>query len=340
LDIVPVKRRRFVQYLGLLAVDHQALNALSQAEATEASHTSRALARETVERYEAVSVHYRQLYWTAPARWLLQPVVSHARLGLDLLRQTSDERQERRRLAEAGALSALLAGRLAFFDLQLPAPAERYYEAATSMAEEADNRPLLAAISGHRAFIPGFGRRPGEAHSHLDRARRDVGSANDYTMSSWLASAQAEIAAVNSEIGLSLVALEQAREGLEHIEADAPPDWLEWFSRARFQSFEGYCLLKAGKPDHALGTLEAALDGLTTPNDGKQRAIVLADLADTQRTLGNLDEACRLLTDAGEFASSTGYNTGKERIRTIRAKFAPWNLEPAVKRLDEALRLL
>jgi tetratricopeptide (TPR) repeat protein len=243
----------------------------------------------------------------------------------------------RRRLAASAAEASFLSGRFTFFDLRLSKPAHRYYRDALSMAEEADDDLLAAAIFGHIAFVAGFAGRRAEAEACFASARARAGRRCTRLMAAWLASAAAEVASVNHEAPQSLLALAQAESALDRSNSQDEPEWLDWFSPGQFDSFKGYCLLKANQPRQARRSLDAALRGLAGPEDAKQQGVVLADLADTQILVGNLDEACDFLSRAVTVTRETGYVTALDRIRSARLRLSSWNGERAVKDLDETL---
>jgi len=71
--------------------------------------------------YASIAGGQRAMYWTAPARALFDASTTHTNLGLYLLRSTAGG--ARRQLTGSVAESALLSGRLAFFDLAKPSVA-------------------------------------------------------------------------------------------------------------------------------------------------------------------------------------------------------------------------
>src|SRR2546430_7863343 len=109
----------------------------------------------TAQAYARIVAGQRELYWTSPAPDLFESAYAHAQLGIRLLRATAAE-QARHTLSVALAESAMLAGRLAFFDLRQPAIAQRCFDAALTATRESGGHALAAAVLGHLALVPAF----------------------------------------------------------------------------------------------------------------------------------------------------------------------------------------
>ncbi|MHA6631702.1 hypothetical protein ACU61A_40230 [Pseudonocardia sichuanensis] len=104
--------------------------------------------------YVAVTVAHRRLYWSVDPAHLLASVQEQVGLGALLLRETDGTVRDR--IAGALAESALLAGRIEFFDLRRPDAAAETFTCALQFAGEADDQLLGAAILAHAAFVPGW----------------------------------------------------------------------------------------------------------------------------------------------------------------------------------------
>ncbi|MEV0531018.1 hypothetical protein [Kitasatospora sp. NPDC050463] len=119
--------------------------------------------------------------------------------------------------------------------------------------------------------------------------------------------------------------------------SDVPlPDWFTWFSTVRLRAFKGNTELAAGLIPQARTTLEKALTDLPEA-DGKQRTVILADLAAVEAAARRPDEACALLGQALDQLDSTWYATGVERVRETRRALVPWEDSAAVQRVDDRL---
>ena len=116
-----------------------------------------------------ITVAHRHLYWTVEPSDLHPVVVEHLRLGEPLLRRADGA--VRLTLGRALAESALLAGRIEFFDLRDVDAAGASWVQAMQFASDADDQLLGAAVLGHAAFVPGWAGRREEMTERVSAAR-------------------------------------------------------------------------------------------------------------------------------------------------------------------------
>jgi len=285
--------------------------------------------------FAIVTEAHRRLYWSVAPATLVLAVVEHANLGTALLGETSGV--ARRVLASALAESLLLAGRIQFFDLRQPEQADATYLRALQAAGEADDSLLGAAVLAHTAFIPGWAGRRDEAVERMvaarTYARRGPASAE---LLAWLDAVEAECLTRCGDQRGALTLLRHAEATLASGNEHASPDWLTWFSPARLAAFKGNTELLAGHLPQARTTLGGVLEQLPE-TDGKQRVVVLADLASVEAAARQPDAACQLLEDALDQLASTWYATGMERVREARRALTPWQESEAVQSIDDRL---
>jgi hypothetical protein len=240
-------------------------------------------------------------------------------------------------LAAALAESQLLAGRIEFFDLRKPDAANASYVHALQAAGEADDHLLGATVLAHAAFIPGWSRRRDDAAERMRAARtyaRRGPASADFL--AWLdaVEAECETRCGNTREGLRLI--HHAETVLAEQNEHRSPDWFTWFSPTRLAAFKGNTQLQAGHLAQAHETLAAALDALA-PEEGKQRVVILGDLAAVEAARKDPDEACAYAQQAMEQLATTWYATGMERIREVRQALQPWADSEAVRQLDDRL---
>jgi tetratricopeptide (TPR) repeat protein len=285
--------------------------------------------------YAIVTVAHRRMYWSVAPATLHQAVAEHANLGTALLGETAGV--TRRILAASLAESLLLAGRIQFFDLRQPAEAEATYVRALQAASEADDALLGAAVLAHSAFVPGWAGRREDAVERMTAARtyarRGPASAEVWA---WLDAVEAECLTRCGDHRAALSLLRHAEDVLTAGSENASPDWFTWFSPARLAAFRGNTELLAGHLPQARTTLQGVLEQLG-PMDGKQRAVVLADLAAVEVASRKPEEACALLEQALDQLAVTWYATGMERVREARRGLTPWQESEAVRRVDDRL---
>lgn len=285
--------------------------------------------------YSLITAAHRHLYWTVQPAQLHPTVAEHARLGTALLTETAG--LPRTILARALAETFLMAGRMEFFDLRKPAAAADTYIRALQAAQEADEPLLGAAVLAHSAFIPGWdgdrtamGERMAGARA---MARRGPTSAE---MLAWLDCVEAECETRCGNHRAALHLLGHAEDLLAAGSENVSPEWLDWFSPIRLAAFKGNTQLKAGHTQAARDTLLAVL-GQLPADAGKQRVVVLGDLAGVEAAERRPAEACNWALEALDQLAASWYEMGMDRIREVRTSLQPWSNEDCVKRLDDRL---
>lgn len=285
--------------------------------------------------YNTITVAHRRLYRSVQPTHLHPIVVEHTRLGLHLLAETTGV--ARRLLATALAESLLLAGRIEFFDLRQPDEADVTYIRAFQAAGEADDPLLGAAILAHAAFVPGWAQRLDDAAERLRAARtyarRGPASA---AFLAWIDAVEAECDTRCGRPKDALRMIAHAEDVLSIGSEHQSPEWFTWFSTVRLAAFKGNTQLKAGRYAQAGDTLTAALKALPT-DEGKQRTVILGDLAAVEVARKHPEEACAYAQDALDQLAITWYATGMERIRDVRQSLQSWADTDCVRQLDDRL---
>jgi hypothetical protein len=289
---------------------------------------------EVVRGIEELTDRYRTLYYSVDPGVLLRPVHEHFQLSEHLLGQAAAG-GERDRLCRSTATTALLAGRILFFDCSTPNQARGFYDLALEAAQEGGDNLLAAAALGHMSFISASRAKPRAAVEVLAEARRLGERRRSPLVLSWLSAVEAELSAKAGEHDASLRALDQAAGLLQRPGSEPDPVWLDWFSTARLDGFAGYTNLGLERWSDAQSSLARALSA--EPPGSKQRSVFLADLASTYLRQGHLDKSCELAGDALEAASQSGYATGMQRVRELHGMMRPWSNDPAVKQFTEQL---
>ncbi|MDQ2708642.1 MAG: transcriptional regulator [Actinomycetota bacterium] len=283
----------------------------------------------------AIAAIRRRLYWIADPRLLHRAVIEDLSLGRTFL--SGMDGPARKVLARALAESALLAGRIEFFDLRQPVDAANSFVRALQLAGEAEDSLLGAAILAHAAFIPGWeGDREGAsdrlaaARSHARRAETSG------LMWAWLDAVDAECATLGGDTTDALNLISRAESHLRDDPSLSKPEWMDWFTPVRLGAFKGNIELKAGQTRRAEKTLSEALAG-SPPDDTKQRAVIFADLAAAELAQKRVVRCCERLGEALDELAQQWYATAMERIRDVRRALRPWQDEQCVRELDERL---
>jgi transcriptional regulator with XRE-family HTH domain len=228
--------------------------------------------------YTQIARCQSELYWTSPPQPLFEAAYAHTQLGVGLVRG-----------AGASSKPAFAAG----------------------LAEAADHA-LAAAVLGHMAFVPAFGRDAAHARSLVDAALQHTWHGVSPIVRSWLHCVGSEVEARDGAGAASSRHIELAETAL--ASDNPPPAWMDFYNGSRLDSFAGYAALIAGDGSEATSRLERALVTVG-PQGGKQQGVILADLAsacnDTEQAANYLDRAI----DALEVE---WYGTGLNRVREVR----------------------
>lgn len=307
----------------------------TQSRLARETRSSGALSTRAVEDYEAITAGHRHLYWSAAPLPLYASVKSHVMLGDELLRKGGTDTSVRR-LGAALSESAMLAGRIAFFDLKRTDPARDDLGLALDATEKSGDHALAAAVLAHLSFVAAH---TGDGQGARDLLGAAVAHSVHHTSAltrAWLHAVQCEISASLGDQPASLVALGRAESLLADVGDRADPEWLDFFDASRFAGFAGHANLLLGRPKNARKPLEASLNHLT-PEAAKQRAVVLADLASSYVD-DDLEAACGLTGQAVDQLSESWYATGYERIQGVRRQLSPHRTTRQVRELEERIK--
>jgi transcriptional regulator with XRE-family HTH domain len=290
--------------------------------------------QETLTQLEDLAGRLESLYHSSDPRRLLLPVRSLIGTVEDFL-PDARERQVRRALLSIAARSHLLAGRLLFFDLHDSLPARAHLDLAREAAQEAAVPVLTSVIFGHMAFLPAEKRNLPAAASYISAARDALSRQPLAPASSWLSAIEAEINTRAGATGAALGSLARARDELPSPSALPLPVWFDFFDERRLHGFEGFTLRKAGDFVSARAHLDASL----APGPQiipKQRSVSMIDLAVTCVEDGDLDEGCRLATEAVTDLHRAGYATAVDRLTEFQGAL-PDPRHPAARLLRESI---
>jgi hypothetical protein len=285
--------------------------------------------------YAAVTVAYRRLYWSVQPSQMHPAVIEHTHLGMHLLGETGGV--TRRILATALAESLMLAGRIEFFDLRQPEIADGTFVRALQAAGEAEDPLMGAAILAHAAFVPGWEGKRDDAAERMRAARTYARRAPaSVQFLAWLDAVEAECETRCGYPREALRLIGHAEDILKQENENASPDWFTWFSPIRLAAFKGNVQLNAGHLPQARKTLTDVLEEMPE-HDGKQRVVVLGDLAAVEAAEEKVEAACARAEEALDQLAITWYATGMDRIREVRRTLQPWANHECVRHLDDRL---
>jgi hypothetical protein len=288
----------------------------------------------TLQELDQLIAHLEQIYHYSEPRRMLLPVRALIETAEDFL---ADARGREARSALLGTLGRahLLAGRLSFFDLHEPMPARAHLDLAREASQETGNRVLAATVLGHMAFLPAAKQNFSAAASYVAGARERLDSHPVSTVASWVSAVEAEVSTNAGALKQAMKSLDRAREEIARTGKGSTPTWFDFYDERRLSGFEGFTLRRAGATAAARQKLTESL-APTAHAIPKQRAVSSIDLAAVCVEDGDIDEGCRLATDAAMELHRAGYATALDRLAEFRQAL-PDQRHPAARLLTDSI---
>lgn len=295
---------------------------------------------ETVSDMAAITAGYRRAYRQLSVRVLRPQVRGHRAIVTELLGCSGTPVLRDRLVATLGETEALL-GCMLVLDLGNFDRGSFHLGRALQAARHADARELEAFILGGMTFYAAYGGNQAEALQLVDRGRQLASTAGTPATRGWLAAVDAEMQARAGNANSAQQALDDAATGLQAVHDHSPPTWIGigTFNTAKLASYSGLCSILLGQPGRAVEELTRAL-GALDPALRKHRCTAMADLATALIQLKEIDEGCRQASASLQLAIELRHAANADRIRKLRPRLAPWSGHPAVRHLDEQLRLI
>ena len=279
---------------------------------------------------------YRRMDRRLGAANLFEDLTRHLQ-RVTAFRHASMTGANRQRLASiAGDIATLMGWQS--LDTGRTARAWKYFRRAADAAKEAENPALQAFAIAEAAYIPLLGGNHRAALPMLREARDLAPPAGSPAFRAWLCGAEAEAHAVAGEVDACLRALDCAQAALDEAQPDETPRWVAHFDRSHLARWRGQCLVQLAQPAAAQPVLQEAVRSVD-PSFVRARASTLVDLATSFLQQGEIDEGCRVATQALTLARNTRSARCEQRIVVLRSQVQLGADTPAVQQLDEQLRL-
>jgi transcriptional regulator with XRE-family HTH domain/tetratricopeptide (TPR) repeat protein len=288
----------------------------------------------TLQELDQLIAHLEQIYHYSEPRRLLLPVRALIETAEDFLADARGREARSALLATLGR-AHLLAGRLSFFDLHEPMPARAHLDLAREACQETGSHVLAATVLGHMAFLPAAKQNFSAAASYVAGARESLDRHPVSTVASWVCAVEAEISTNAGALKQAMNSLDRAREEIARAGKGFTPAWFDFYDEKRLSGFEGFTLRRAGATAAAR---EKLTESLAPAERGipKQRAVTSIDLAAVCVEDGDIDEGCRLATDAAGELHRAGYATALDRLTEFRQAL-PDQRHPAARLLTESI---
>jgi tetratricopeptide (TPR) repeat protein len=220
------------------------------------------------------------------------------------------------------------------FDLQQFDHAGYYYEDARALAHEAENTGLGAFVLCQMSQLATRQGKPRIGIDHAVAAERWAERTDDMRLRAFTTDAAARAYAADGQRDACLAALDTAHTALTWAANQAPS--YSTYDEALHISIRGECHLKLGEAEPAVSYLQQSLK-LLDRSRARSVALTIVDLSEAYVQCTEIDEAARLLGDAGDIAAGHSSVRLIERLEQARVGMQPWQHTAAVRTLDERL---
>ncbi|MGH3853601.1 MAG: hypothetical protein ACRDR6_08895 [Pseudonocardiaceae bacterium] len=288
----------------------------------------------TIEHIEAVLWHCNRQDHALGPQAALDTVLAQRDLARALVPGCPAEL--RPRLLSAVSQASSLAGWLSF-DLNQFDHAGYYYEDARTLAHEAENTGLGGLVLCHMSHLATWRGTPRIGIDHAVAAGQWADRTDDLRLRAYTADVAARAYAADGQRDACVAALDTAHTLLTKADYQAPSH--ATYNETAYISIRGGCHLTLGETDHAISYAQQSLtvmDRIST----RDVAMTLVYLGQAHVQCNEIDEAARLLGDAGDIVASHSSARLIGRLEQARADLQPWQRTAAVRTLDDRLASL
>jgi len=331
-------RRDVLQFLYRVAITASAAAALDGDEHDRLVSVLSGQSRvdtQTIEHIEVVLWRCRRQDHALGPHAALDTVLAQRQLAGSLLPQCPAEL--RPRLLSVVSESSRQAGWVSF-DLNQFDDAGYYYEDARALAHEAQNVEQGAFVLCEMSHLATWRGMPRTGIDHAVAAGQWANRTGDQRLRAYTFDVAARAYAADGQRDACLTALDAAHAALP-TDGDHTGEsvlFYEEYDDAMHLSIRGLCHLELHDGQRAADYAQRSLRELDR-SFVRDTAIVTVDLVLAYVQCEEIDEAARLLGDAGELAVGNSSARLTECLRQARAQLQPWHGTNAVRELDDRL---
>ncbi|HKR48047.1 MAG TPA: helix-turn-helix transcriptional regulator [Pseudonocardiaceae bacterium] len=225
------------------------------------------------------------------------------------------------------------------FDLYDVAGAMHYCDQARAAAQEARNNELAIYALGMMSHFASWHRK---AHAGIDfaaAARSLTGKTDDVLLHAYVAERAAWAYAVDGQYKESMAELDRALARLALPAGQrSPQSPVYWFHEGAIASKQSECLLRHGRPAEAAASAERGLQ-LFDGSFVMGLAFCTLRLGTARLLSGEVEEAARVTGEGALLAIKRRSARLIGEVKAARGRLQPWRDTPAVRDLDERLRV-
>lgn len=294
--------------------------------------TSSRVDEQTIGHIEAVLWHCRHQNYALGPRAVLDTVLAQRDLARALVPDCLAVL--RPRMLSAMSEASRQAGWMSF-DLKQFDHATYYYEDARTLAHEAENIGLGAFVLCEMSHLATWRGTPRIGIDHAVAAGQWANRTGDMRLRAYTADVAARAYAADGQRDACLTALDTAHTSLTAA-SDQTPSYLPGYDEALLVSIRGLCHLELHEGHPAAEYLQQSLGSLDQ-SYVRDIVFVTVELGMAYIQCKEIDEAARLLGDAGDIAASHGSARLTGQLEQARADLQPWQHTAAVRTLDDRL---
>ncbi|MFC7327220.1 helix-turn-helix domain-containing protein [Marinactinospora rubrisoli] len=265
----------------------------------------------------AITGGQRRLDASSPARDLISSAVAH----LELSGRTLGRARRTPFAADIAAAASEAAGFAAWLhaDMGDVGSARSHYRAAVERARQAGHELLGVYMLGSLAAFEIDADEPELGLALAGEAARRLGDDAHPTARAWLACVRATGHAAIGDGPAAHRELGSADRAVAHTANREPPwPWVFPFDETKLAGYRALVAVRLRRPGDALAAFGEAA---RVPAGAKQRAVLLVDLADAHADAGDVDEACRLASEALRIGAAFQSDRVISRVRRFRRRY-------------------
>ncbi|MGQ0777270.1 MAG: hypothetical protein ACT4NY_23125, partial [Pseudonocardiales bacterium] len=290
---------------------------------------------QTIEHIEAVLWSCRMQEAALGPHAVLDTVLAQRNLAHALLPDCPAALQSRLLSALSGA--SRQAGWVSF-DLNDFSSAGSLYEKALGLADQAQDIEMGAFVLCEMSHLATWRGQPRIGVDHAIAAEARASRTGDMRLRAYTADVAARAHAAAGQRDACLAALDAAHTALTAAPAHKTPHPVHLYNydEAIHTSIRGKCHLDLHDPQRAADYAQQSLKGLD-PSHVRNIAFTNAELGIAYAQCSEVEEATRLLGDAGEIAVWNNWARLIGLVQQGRANLQPWKDSTAVRALDDRL---
>lgn len=221
------------------------------------------------------------------------------------------------------------------FDLNDFDSARYYYEDARALAHEAENIELGAFVLCNMSHLATWQRQPRIGIDHAVAATEWAKRTGDLSLQAYAADVAARAYAADGQVDKCLAALDVAGDGLA-MAGDQQAGYVYFYDGGLHTMTRCLCHLELRDPQRAAVYAQQAVKTLDR-SYARNVALATVQFSVAYAQSDEVDEAARLLGDAGVMAACNSSARLVGRLKQAHTALRPWQHTHAVQTLDERL---